>query len=139
MAGNLEIDRIYDPASEAARKESLATEVRALGREISLVCIGLCMLGLLALAVAYFARFNLGVSTPGNASLVSQGGSLSVTQNRFDFTSVIIGFATTCFAATIVIFGGAIAQFKRMVPATAWMIALTAAISAASIVFLIVG
>lgn len=143
MAGEADIQRIYDPAGEvaldAARKEALAMEFRAYGREISLACIGLCMLGLLALAVVYFARFNMGISTPGTSSLVAQGSSLSVTQNRVDFTSVIVGFATTCFAATLVVFGGSIAQFKRMVPATAWMIALTAAISAASLLFLIAG
>lgn len=137
MAGETDIQRVYDPALDAVRGESLAAEVRAYGREISLVCIGLCMLGLLALAVAYFARFNMGISTPGSASLVSQGQSLSVTQNRVDFTSVVIGFSAACFAATIVVFGGAIAQFKRMVPATAWMIALTAAISALSLIFMI--
>jgi hypothetical protein len=139
MAGEAEIERIYDPASEASRKEALATEFRAYGREISLACIALCMLGLLALAVVYFARFNMGISTPGTTSLVSQGRNLAVTQNRLDFTSLIVGFATTCFAATLVVFGGSIAQFKRMVPATAWTIALTAAISAASLLFLIAG
>lgn len=135
MAGETDIQRIYEPTLPGV--DAPATEGRALGREISLVCIGLCMLGVLALAVAWFARFNLGISTPGTASLVSQGQDLSVTQSRMDFTSVIVGFATTCFAANIVVFGGAIAHFRRMVPGTAWMIALTAAISALCLIVMI--
>jgi hypothetical protein len=62
-----------------------------------------------------------------------------MTQNRADFTSLIVGFSATCFAATLVVFGGAAAQFKKMVPATAWMIALSAAISAAGLLLLTFG
>ncbi|GIK53124.1 MAG: hypothetical protein HPKKFMNG_02117 [Planctomycetes bacterium] len=143
MAGELDTrfldERPEERLEEAMLHERLATQIRAYGREIALACVTLCLLGMLAVLVAYLGRFNMGLSTPGSATLVSGQGTTVATQNRVDFTSLIVGFATTCFAANIVVFGGAVFQLRRLVPASAWTISLTACASAAALLMLTFG
>ena len=139
MAGELDNNYIADRTRDLERHEALVTQYRAYGRELSVVCLLSCLLGVLALAVAYFGRFDLGLSTPGSATIVSSGTGLSVTQSRVEFTSLIVGFATACFAATLVVFGGCALVLRKMAPPTAWLICLAASISAACLLFLTFG
>ena len=130
-------------APHAGADETLLKEMRAYGRESTVAAIVLCLVGMVAVLALFLGRFRLSIDTrggkPPSLQIIHDGNTTRIVpaQQPVDLTPGLVLAAMATLAASMVIFGGAMFHLKKLPPASAWALSITAFFSFAGFLLLL--
>jgi len=128
---------VRESARRAASSERRELRARTFSREAALACLVLCTIGLLGLAVCVVGNFDLRVGGSGDYEVTHTGGrSYALVRSSYDLTTLFAGIGTAGFASALIICGGALAQFRKMPPGSAYAVGMSAVVSVIGLIVL---
>jgi hypothetical protein len=128
---------VRESARRAAVSERRELRTRTFSREAAIACLVLCMVGLVGLTVCVVGNFDLRVADSGAYEVTHKGGkSWALMRSSYDLTTLFAGLGAAGFASALIICGGALGQFKRMPPGSAYAVGISALVSVVGLLVL---
>jgi hypothetical protein len=128
---------VRESARRAAFTDRQSVRTRTFSREASIACMVLCTVGLLGLMVCVVGNFDLRMAQTSHYETTHRGGnSWGMMRSTYDFTTLFAGIGAAGFASALIICGGALGQFKRMPPGSAYAVGISAVVSVVGLLVL---
>lgn len=128
---------VLESAARATAAERRELRARVFARHAAIVCLLLCMVGVIALSICMAGGFNLQMGGAKQYEVTHRGGGTwALVRPSYDLTTLFAGLATAGFASALIVCGGALGQVKRMPQGSVYAVGISALVSTVGLLVL---